>query len=82
VLRTVVPEQSWGIPAAARPRGWRTLHKGGWRPGPAGALIHQAARLERGGRPVAIAVLTDGNPGAQYGAETVRGVARRLLAAR
>ncbi len=81
LLRTVAPEQSWGVPRASRPRGWRTLHKAGWRPSPTGALVHQGARLERGGRTVAVAVLTDGSPNHGYGSATVEGVARRLLAA-
>ena len=41
--------------------------------------MHQAARLERGGRHIAIAVLTRGNPSLGYGAATISGVTRRLL---
>ena len=78
LLSGVVREQSWGIPRAARPR-WRVMFKGGWRPEPAGKLVHQAARLERGDRVLAIAVLTRANPSHGYGTETIRGVAARLL---
>jgi beta-lactamase class A len=79
LLATIVPWQSWGIPAAARPR-WRVLFKGGWRPEQgAGALAHQAARLERRGRVLGLAVLTDGSPGHEYAAATIRGVTERLL---
>lgn len=79
LLSSIVREQSWGVPAAARPR-WNVYFKGGWRRTPRGRLVHQAARLEDGERTVSIAVLTDGNPSHGYGTRTVRGVARLLLA--
>jgi hypothetical protein len=79
LLATIVPWQAWGVAQAARAAGWRPLFKGGWRPTGAGRLVHQAARLERGRRRLAIAVLTDGNPSHEYGAETVRGITARLL---
>ena len=66
-------------PRVAR-RGWRVLFKGGWRPAGDGNLVHQGARLERGARTIALAVLSDGNPDQPYGEETIRGVAARLLA--
>lgn len=78
LLRTVVAEQSWGIPAASRPR-WRTYFKGGWRPERTGDLVNQAALLERGTRRLALAVLTESNPSQKYGAVTIEGIARRLL---
>ena len=78
LLAGVVAEQSWGIPRAARPR-WRVFFKGGWRPEPAGYLVHQVARLEGDDRVVVIAVMTRANPSHRYGTETVRGVALRLL---
>ena len=81
LLSRVVPEQRWGIPRAARPD-WRVLFKGGWRPEAGGHLVHQAARLERGRRRLAIAVLTRGNPSHRYGTETVRGVTARLIGRR
>ena len=80
LLSSVASWQSWGIPQASRPR-WRTLFKGGWRGTAHGELVHQAARLERGSRTMAIAILTDGNPSHAYGRETVHGIAARLLAA-
>ena len=82
LLSSVVPEQSWGIPRAARPR-FRVFFKGGWRPGALGNLVHQAARLESrsGASVLSLAVLSDGNPSHAYGTETVRGVATRLCAA-
>ena len=78
LLASVVAEQSWGVPRAARPR-WRVYFKGGWRPEGAGNLVHQVARLERGEQTVVIAVLTRANPSHGYGTETIRGVALRLL---
>jgi hypothetical protein len=79
LLETVSAEQTWGVPAAARPR-WRTFFKGGWRPEGDGELVHQAALLERGGRRLAVAVMTVRNPDIVYAEKTIEGVARRLLA--
>lgn len=81
LLETVVAEQSWGIPAVARPAGWRVFFKVGLRSTGRGGLIHQAARLERGATVIAIAVLTDGNPSYAYGMRSVRGVGRLLAGA-
>jgi hypothetical protein len=78
LLSSVVHSQAWGIPEVSRPR-WRTRFKGGWVSTPRGELLHQVARLQRGGRSVAIAVLTDGNPTHAYGRATLRGIAARLL---
>jgi beta-lactamase class A len=79
LLLSIVQGQRWGVPQAAG-RGWRVLFKGGWRPAGDGSLVHQAARLERGPRTIAVVVLTDGNPNQPYGERTIRGVAARLLA--
>ncbi len=77
LLGSIVPEQSWGIPAVAN--AWNVRFKGGWRSTEAGQLVSQAAELRDGGRELAIAVLTDGQPSMEYGIETVEGVAARLL---
>ena len=75
LLRSVTSPQRWGIAAVADHRGWRVLFKGGWRT----ALAHQAALVEHGGRRVAISVMTDHNPSEQYGIDTIRGIAQRLI---
>ncbi len=77
VLSQVVPYQSWGIPAAARPRGYRVYFKPGWLG--AWTLANQAGRLERRRVRLGIAVFTDRNPSPSYGKETVAGVTARLL---
>ena len=79
LLGSIVPEQSWGIPAVASGRGWSVRFKGGWRPDPDGQIVNQAAELRRAGAVQAIAVLTDQGPSMEYGIETVEGVADRLL---
>lgn len=79
LLSSVSPDQSWGIPEAAEPR-WRAFFKGGWRPEEDGWIVHQAARLlDREENPVAIAVLSRGNPSYEYGQETIEGVTARLV---
>lgn len=76
LLETIVPRQSFGIPRALRPRGWRVLFKGGWRRG----LTHQAALVESrsGGERMALAVMTGGPPSMAFRVRTIEGVARRL----
>jgi hypothetical protein len=76
LLRTIVPEQRWGI-ARAIPEGWRLYFKGGWGVG-TGKVDHQVGLLRRGRHRVAIAVLTANSPSHEYAAATLEGVARRL----
>ena len=77
LLADIVKEQRWGIPDGIS-KGWRIHFKGGWRGTELGHLVHQAALLERHGRRIGIAVLTDGQPTQSEGIETLRGVAARL----
>jgi hypothetical protein len=79
LLGSIVSEQSWGIPAAARPH-WAVRFKGGWITTERGQLAHQAAELRDGRRHVAMAVLTDYQPSMSHATETIRGIAERLLA--
>jgi hypothetical protein len=78
LLGSIIPEQSWGIPAAAG-QDWAVRFKGGWVTTERGQLAHQAAELRAAGMRFAIAVLTDYQPSMSYATETVRGVAERLL---
>jgi beta-lactamase class A len=78
LLGSIIESQRWGIPQAAG-NDWAVRFKGGWLPDH--ALVHQAAELQErdGNRELSIAVLTDLEPSHEYGVETVRGVAERLL---
>ena len=78
LLAAIVREQRWGVPPAV-PDGWRVFFKGGWRPLGRRNLVNQAALIESGDRRAALAVLTVDNPSHEYGTETIRGVARRIL---
>ena len=78
LLGSVVTSQRWGIPAGVG-EGWKVRFKGGWRPTGTGSLVHQAAELRGGGERVALAVLSDGQPSHEYGTETLRGIADRLV---
>jgi hypothetical protein len=78
LLSHVVSYQRWGVPRA-KPRGWHVYFKGGFIPAAGGWRIHQVARLRRGRRRLALAVLSQGNPTLGYGARTVQGVTARLL---
>ena len=77
LLNHIVTYQSWGIPEAARPLGYRVFFKAGWLG--AWTLANEAARLERKRVRVGLAVFTDRNPSDGYGKETVAGVTARLL---
>jgi hypothetical protein len=79
LLSHIAAYESWGIPAVGRPRGWTVFFKGGWRGTGRGQLVHQIARLQKPGKRVAIAVMTDGDPSMGYGIETIQGVTARLL---
>ncbi|MEA2350449.1 MAG: hypothetical protein QOG86_1390 [Thermoleophilaceae bacterium] len=77
LLASVVPEQRWGV-GQVRPPGWRLYFKGGWGSG-RGLIDHQIALLRRGGRRVAVAVLTRNDPGHEYGKRTLQGTFGRLF---
>lgn len=79
LLSHIAGYESWGIPAAARPSGWKVFFKGGWRGTSRGQLVHQIARLQKGHERIAIAVMTDGDPSMSYGIETIEAVTRALV---
>ena len=79
LLRSVVPQQSWGIPRVARRRGFGVFFKGGWRGTVRGQLVHQASFLRYRRTEFSLAVLTDGNPSMSYGIATIQGVTRRIV---
>ncbi|MHB8234013.1 MAG: serine hydrolase [Solirubrobacteraceae bacterium] len=77
LLAGIEPEQSWGIPQIARPR-WQVFFKTGALPSE--GLFNETARLERPGVTFTISVFSTADPSMAYGEETMRGVARALLA--
>jgi Beta-lactamase enzyme family len=77
LLRTITPVQRWGI-ARVRPHGWRLYFKGGWGDG-TGWVDHQVALLTRGDDRVSVAILTLHDQKHDYGRETLRGIALRLM---
>ena len=77
LLGSIVSSQRWGI-ARVRPRSWALYFKGGWGSG-TGWADHQVALLRRGRRRLAVAILITSSPSHEYGKETLRGVAARLL---
>jgi hypothetical protein len=77
LLSGIEPSQSWGVPQVARPR-WEVFFKTGALPSQ--GLFNETARLERPGVTFTVSIFTTGDPSMAYGEETVRGVARALLA--
>jgi hypothetical protein len=77
LLSGIEAGESWGIPAVARPE-FSVFFKGGWLPEIEG-LVNQAARLERPGIKLALAVLSTHDPSMEYGEQTIEGVTARLL---
>lgn len=75
LLSSIVAPQRWGIARAARRARAKVFFKGGWRNG----ITHQVALLERGGRRIALAVLTSGSPSMAYAEETIERIASRVL---
>jgi hypothetical protein len=78
LLAGIVEEQRWGVPPAV-PDGWRVFFKGGWRELGTRNLVSQSALVESADKRASLAILTVDNPSHEYGTETIRGVARRIL---
>ncbi len=79
LLSTIAGNESWGIPAIARPLGYTVYFKAGWRPSPDVFLVHQIARMVGHHHTFSIAVMTDGDPDMSYGIQTIQGVSAALL---
>jgi hypothetical protein len=79
LLSAIDLNESWGIPAVARPA-WQVYFKGGWRRTGEGQLVSQIAWLQQGRRKIAIAVMTVHDPSMSYGEQTIEGVTQLLLA--
>jgi hypothetical protein len=79
LLAHVIPSQRWGIGRVHLPDGWNLYFKGGWGSG-TGAVDHQVALIESGSERLALAIYTQSDPSHEYGKQTLRGVASRLLA--
>jgi Beta-lactamase enzyme family len=77
LLGHIVKSQRWGIAKLNRPN-WKLFFKGGWGSG-TGWADHQVAFLERGPKRIALAIMIMHSPSHEYGKETLRGVADRLL---
>jgi Beta-lactamase enzyme family len=77
LLAAVVPSQGWGVGRVAH-RGWRLHFKGGWSSG-TGLVDHQVALYTAAGERFSLALFTRFNPSHEYGKETLRGLAGRLL---
>ncbi|MEU3601851.1 serine hydrolase [Streptomyces sp. NPDC006798] len=79
LMGRVVPEQAWGVSAAAGPAGGRdrAALKNGWMPMRATGLwvVHSVGRV--GGR--FVAVLSDGHPSKEAGIARVEAAARRAV---
>jgi hypothetical protein len=77
LLATVVPSQRWGVGSV--PHGlWSLYFKGGWGSG-TGLVDHQVALYRAGGERFSLALFTRFDPNHEYGKETLRGLATRLL---
>jgi hypothetical protein len=77
LLATVVPSQRWGVGSV--PHGlWSLYFKGGWGSG-TGLVDHQVALYRAGGERFSLALFTRFDPNHEYGMETLRGLAARLL---
>ena len=77
LLATVVTSQRWGVGRVAHGL-WRLYFKGGWSSG-TGLVDHQVALYRAGGERVSLALFTRFDPDHEYGKETLRGLAARLL---
>jgi beta-lactamase class A len=74
LMNHVVSYERWGIPAGA-PSGLTAYVKNGWLNDPVLWVINTIGAIEGHGRNYKMAILTDDNPGEQYGIDTVQAIA-------
>lgn len=79
LLRSISHGQVWGGAPVTRRHGFRTMFKSGWLPQPAGWLVHQGLRIERGSCTIGITVLTGHQRSMAAGITSIRGVVERLV---
>jgi Beta-lactamase enzyme family len=77
LLATVVSSQRWGVGRVPHGR-WHLYFKGGWGSG-TGLVDHQVALYDAAGERFSLALFTLFDPDHEYGKETLRGLAARLL---
>ena len=77
LLSHITKSQRWGI-GRVQPQSWALFFKGGWGSG-SGRVDHQVALLKQNRQRIALAVFTQFDPDHNYGKQTLRGVAGRLL---
>jgi hypothetical protein len=78
LLSSVIGPQRWGVGRVPR-HGWKLYFKGGWGDA-SGRVDHQVALLVHGDERISLAIFTEFDPDHRYGKQTLRGVAKRLLA--
>ena len=78
LLKNIAADQSWGVPAIARPR-WTVLFKGGWRRTGLRSARQPGSPARAPHRTFTMAVVTDGDPSMGYGIATIEGVTARLV---
>jgi beta-lactamase class A len=74
LMNHVVSYERWGVPAGA-PSGLTVYVKNGWLNDPVLWVINSIGAIEGHGRDYKMAILTYGNPGEQYGINTVQAIA-------
>ncbi|MEO3875075.1 serine hydrolase [Nonomuraea sp. B12E4] len=80
LMSQVIPDQAWGVSAAARP-GDRVELKNGWTPRPFKNntwAVTSYGRVTGPGRDLLLSVQTDGQPGEGTGRETIEGITRLI----
>ncbi|WP_433781335.1 serine hydrolase [Actinomycetospora sp. CA-101289] len=76
LMTHVADDQRWGVSAAADP-GTTPALKNGWMPvGDEGWVVGSVGRITVGGRPVLLAVLTEGRPSKEAGVRLVESLSR------